>query len=456
MRIITEPLEDRQLSLTIEVDEEEARQAMRRAARKIARQVNVPGFRKGKAPYEVIVQRFGEDTVRREAADLLSDEVYPKALDQEEIEPYGPGELNELLLDPFTFKLTIPLRPAVDLGDYGSFRLKPRRVRVYKKEIEEALEKIREEHAFLEPVERPAALNDGVVLDLVAQSADGVEILNSDDVHMLLEPDHSEPAPGFVEAIVGMEPDEMRVFTLTLPADFPQEAYQGQAAEFTLRLTEVYDNIVPELDDDLARAAGNFDSLKKLEEHIKDQLRQAAQAEADREYANKVVEAIVEQARVEYPPMILEEELDAAVKEAEQSLRREGSLSMEDYLRIQGQSIDEFRERLSPRAAARLRRRLTLSEVVALEGLELDEEEIDSLIDEVSAPWGSRSDEVRASLQTDEGRQGMRSRLLGSKAVDRLVAIAKGEMPETTSGEGPEDKEEISEGQESQGAEERT
>jgi trigger factor len=403
--------------------------------------VNVPGFRKGKAPYDVIVQRFGEETVRREAADLLGDEVYPKALDQEEIEPYGPGVLNELLLDPITFKLTLPLLPAVDLGDYASFRLKHRKARVYKKEIAEALEKIRQDHAFLEPAKRPAALDDGVVLDLAAQATDGVEVLKADDVHMILEPESVEPAPGFAEAVVGMQVDEIRVFALNLTADFPQQPYQGQPAEFTVRLKEVYDNIVPELDDDLARAAGNFDSLKKLEAHVKDQIRQASQAEADREYAEKVVEAIVEQARVEYPRVMLEEELDSVVKEAEQSLKREGGLAMEDYLRIKGQSMDELREDLSPRAAARLKHRLTLREVVAAEGLELDEGEIDTLIDDVSAPWGTRADEVRASLQTDEGRQRMRSRLLGSKAVDRLVAIAKGEKPEPAEEEAPDEKE---------------
>jgi len=459
LRITTEPLEDRQLSLTIEVDEEETKQAMRRAARKIARQVNVPGFRKGKAPYEVIIQRFGEETVRREAADLLGEEVYPKALDQEDIEPYGPGVLKELLLDPITFKLTVPLLPAVDLGDYAGFRQKHRKARVYRKEIAEALEKIRQDHAFLEPVKRPAGLDDGVVLDLVARAADEVEVLKADDVHMILEADSADPAPGFAEAVVGMQIDEIRVFTLDLTTDFPQQQYQGQPAEFTIRLKEVYDNIVPELDDDLARAAGNFDSLKELEEHVKDQLRHAAQVEVDREYADQVVEAIVEQARVDYPQMMLEEELDTVVKEAEQSLRREGGLSMADYLRIQGQTMDELRAELSPRAVARLKRRLTLSEVIAAEGLELDEGEIDTLIDELSAPWGSRADEVRASLQTDEGRQRMRSRLLGSKAVDRLVAIAKGEKPETADDaseekEAADESEETSEPQDSEEVEE--
>ena len=454
MKITSEPLADRQLSLTIELDEEQTSKAMRAAARQIARQVNIRGFRKGKAPYEVIVQRFGEDVVRREAADLLSDEVYGEALDQEGIEPYAPGKLDELLLDPITFKLTIPLRPMVNLGDYRDYRLKPRMVRVYKKEIEEALEKIREDHAFLEPVDRPVALTDGAVLHLVARSADGAEILNNDDFRVILEVDSTDPAPGFAEAIVGMKSNERRGFTLTLPEDFPQEEFRGQEAEFTVRLTAVYAHTIPELDDDLARATGNFDSLEELEKHVRDQLRQTKEAEADQEYTDQVVKTIVEQAQVEYPPAMLEKELDAVVQDTEQSLRRETGLLMDDYLRIQGQSMDEFRERLLPRAADRLRRGLVLSEIVGLEGLELDVEEVSTRIDEVSATWGRRADDLRESLQSDEGQRAIRSRMLASKAVERLIAIAKREMPEAVSDEGADEEEGTAREQESEGAEE--
>ena len=432
MKITTEALEDRQILLTIEVDKERTRQVMRRVSRQIARQVNIPGFRKGKAPYQVIVQRFGEDTVRREAADLLADDVYREALDQEGIEPYAAGELTELLLDPLTFKLTIPLRPLVDLGDYREYRLKPRKVRVYKKEVEEALEKIREEHAYLEPVERPVRLDDGVVLDLVARSADGVEILKGEDIRTLLEAGSADPASGFSEAVVGMTPNEMRVFTLTLPDDFPQEPYRGQDAEFTVRLTEVYEHFLPDLNDDLARAAGSFESLKKLEDHIRDELRQAAQAEADQEYTEAVVQAVIEQAHVEHPAAMLEQELDAVVEEAGQSVRLEGQLALEDLLRIQGRGMEEFREELLPQAATRLKRSLVLGEIVAQEGIAVDDEEVSARIDEVSAPWGDRADEVRASLRTNEAQRTLHSRLLAEKAIHRLVAIAKGEAAELT------------------------
>ena len=432
MEITTEPLENRQLRLTIELDDEQAQQAMQRAARKIAKQVNIPGFRRGKAPYELILKRYGEDTIRQEAADDLAEKVYREALEQEKIQPYAPAAL-EITLAPITFEFTIPLRPTVDLGDYRDYRLKPQKIRIHKKEVRQALEEIREQNAILELVERPVALGDGVVIDVAGWTDDGTAILNADDVRIILDAANANPAPGFAEEIVGMEAGEERTFTLPLPDDFPQEALRGQEAEFAVSLKEVYDSTLPDLDDDLARAVGNFDSFKELEAHVKEQLRQKAQQEADDEYTAQVLEAVIEQAQVEYPPVMLRETLDDMSEEFEQTVRRETRLSLEDYLRFQKKTLEEIQEEWKPSAESRLKRALVMGKVIALEEIEVDEKEIKAHIEQVSTQWGVRADEMRASLNADEGRDAVIRYLLAQKAMQRLVAIAKGEAPELVS-----------------------
>jgi len=452
LEITTETLENRQLRLTIKVDEERSERAMRQAARQISRQVNIPGFRKGKAPYELVVQRYGEDTVRKEAAEILAEAVYREALKEKEITPYAPGALDDVSLDPMTFNFAISLPPTVELGDYRAYRLQAEKARVHEEEVEQAIEQIREQNAILELVERPAALGDGIVIDLVGRAAEGVEFLQADELRTLLDAESTNPAPGFAEAIVGMEAGEARTFTLTLPADFAREEYRGQEAEFTVKMTEVYASTLPELDDDLARTVGNFDSLKELEQHVRDQLQQAVQGKADEEYAQHVLQDILEQAQVEYPRAMLEETLDEMVKEMERTVKQQARLALEEYLRFQGQTVEDLREELEPSAEARLKRALVLGEVVSLEGLEVDKEEIGAHIEEVSTPWGVRADEVRASLTSATGQQAVRSRLLANKAVQRLVAIAKGEAPEPVpadeqEGKGTEEQEAGSEEQ---------
>ncbi|RLC98996.1 MAG: trigger factor [Chloroflexi bacterium] len=439
--ITTESLEHRQLRLTIELGEEKTQQAMHRMARKISKQINIPGFRKGKAPYELVLQRYGEETVRQEAADDMVEQVYREALKQEEIQPYAPAVLEKTTLDPITFEFTIPLPPQVSLGDYRDYRLKPHKVRIYKKEVQQALAEIREQNAILEPVERPVALGDGALIDLHGQTNDGTKVISGDDVRIILDAESTNPAPGFAQAIVGMEAGEERTLTLPLPADFPKEELRGREVEFTVKMKEVYDSTLPALDDDLARTVGNFDSLKELEAHVKEQLRQKAQQETDKEYTAQVLEAIIEQAQVEYPPVMLQDTLDEMIKEVEQMVKRETQLSLEDYLRFQGKTLDETQEELKPSADTRLKRALVLGKVVALEKLEIDEEEITSHIQKVSAQWGARADEVRTSLSSGAGRDGVIKHLLTQKAVQRLVAIAKGEAPELVSKETEEQEE---------------
>ncbi|MBN1814938.1 MAG: trigger factor [Anaerolineae bacterium] len=434
MNITTESLENRQLRLIIETDEEETQEAMQRAARRISKQVNIPGFRKGKAPYDLILQRFGEDTVRKEAAEALIEKVYDEALKKEEIEPYAPASLEELELDPIAFTFTVPLSPTVDLGDYRDYRLKYKQPKVSKNQVQEALEDIRLQNAILELVERPVDMGDGAVVGLLA-TVDEEELLKGDQIHVMVETNNSYPAPGFSEAIVGMATGDERTFTLALPDDFPREDLRGREAEFSVKMVEVYDQTIPELDDDLARTVGNFDSRKELEKQVKERLLQAAQQEADQEYATQVIEGLIEQAQIAYPPMMLERELDDAIKEFEQVVKRDAKLSLEDYLRLQGKTLEELREELEPSAETRLKRALLVTEVAQLEKLDVDEEEIHSEIETMSARWGVRSEEVRTSLSSDAGQRAVRSRLLADKAVQRLVAIAKGEADQQNEAE---------------------
>ncbi len=426
MKITTEPLESRQVCLTIEIDEEQAQQAMQRAARQISKQVDIPGFRKGKAPYGLILQRFGEDTVRKEAAEALVEEVYEQALEQEEIEPYTSAKLDEIELRPITFTFTVPLQPTVELGDYRDYRLKHKKVKVSKKEVQEALEEIRLQNAMLELVERPLAMGDGAVISLVA-TVDGERILEKNELRIMAEIEATYPAPGFAEAIVGMEAGDERTFTLALPDDSPREDLRGREAEFNVKMIEVYDQIIPALDDDLARTVGSFDSLKQLEARVKESLQLRAQMEADRDYSEQVLNAILERAQIEYPPIMLERTLDRVVEDFEGTVKRETMLSLEDYLRLRNETRETLREELTPNAEAQLKRTLMLGEVVRLEELEVSDEEVDARIRASSAPWGVRADEVRASLSSDRGKAAVRNRLLGSKAMLRLVAIAKGE-----------------------------
>ena len=429
--VTTETVGKRDLRLTVEIPEERVQQEMRRVARKISAQVAIPGFRKGKAPYSVILQRYGEEHLREQVAEDLTREFYRAAIEQEGITPYGPASLEDIQLSPMRFTFTLPLPPVVRLGDYRSLRVEFPPVEVTEEDIQEVLETIRQENAVLEPAEgRGAQPGDLLHIQVEGRTDQGELFLKDDDAEVILDPEDTYPAPGFYQALEGMTPGEERTFRLKMPDD-----QLSEEAEFRVQLLALYSRILPELDDDLARTAGPYPTLEALKEDIRRQLLQMREREAREEYARAVIQRLVDQAEVEYPSFLLEERLQDLMEDLEKRVREEQRMTLQDYLKVIGQTLEDLQERLRPVADLQVRRMLALGELARAEGLRVSEEEIDQRIQALSEAWGNRAEAMRAQLETSENRENLGAQILYEKVVDRLIAIARGEpVPEPVTG----------------------
>ena len=427
MEITREDLENRQVLLTIKVDDERVEKALRGAARKVSRQYNIPGFRRGRAPFSIILQRFGRETLLQEVADDLGQEVYEEALDSQELEPYGPASLEDLQLDPLVFKMRVSLKPIVELGDYRELRVAPPEVIVDEGQIAEELEKLQQENVVVEPAgERPVQMGDMVDLDVHAQ-VDG-ETLNSQEHYTtVLDAEDEEFAPGFAEQIVGMRSGEEKQFVLSLSDEWGEEL-AGREADFTVNLYDVRSRTLPDLDDDLARTVGDFDSLEELREGIRNRIQDNLQRKADEEYLDKVVTTLVEQATLEYPPELVEDQIDDMLKDLQARLESQG-IELDDFLKLNGQTKEAFRETMRPRAEEQARSSLVLSELARLEALKVEPSDIQQRIAEVSESWGERSGDVLEMLSSPDGIRSIAGNLLTEKVIERLTAIARGEAP---------------------------
>jgi trigger factor len=427
LKITREDLGDRQVKLTIEVDQERVDRALRGVARRISKDYNIPGFRRGRAPYHIVLQRFGRETLLGEVVDELGQEVFKEALENEELEPYDAGVLEDVQLDPLVFQLRIPLMPKVDLGDYRELRLEAPEVMVEEEKVEDELERLRQANVILEPAgERAAQMGDWVSLDVHAQIGD--ESLMDTEAHeMVLDAEKNEFEIGFAEQVVGMNVGEEKQFTLTLSDDWGEEK-AGQEATFAVTLHEIRSRILPELDDDLARTIGDYDTLAELRKAVRDQFEEDAQREADAAYAEAVLDALVAQATIEYPPQLIEEHVEDEVKDLQRRLEVQ-NLALDDYFKLTGQTEETYRESLRPRGEAAVRRGLALSELARQEKLGVEWEEVSDRISLLSVSWGERAGEVRELLSEPAQVQSITNRLLTDKAVQRLVDIAKGEAP---------------------------
>ncbi len=432
MKVETQTQDNRTLNLTVEVDDERVQPALRAAARRIAKQVKIPGFRPGKAPYEMVVRHVGENNIYSEALEDLGQKVYQEALEQESIDAFGPGELADIQLKPMVLKFTVPLRPEIDLGDYrANLRVAYTPPAISDESLEQALERLRERHAELAPVERPAQMGDVATLDAKGYLHAGENpsdfLLADKDVALLLDEKAEWPMPGFAAQLVALSAGESKTFDLTFPADYANESLRGEMAHFEVTVKEVKQRTLPEWSDELAKAIdSDHENLESLRAAVRQELVQQAEADTRRQYADEVVKQLVDQASVAYPPVLLEHELDDYLEDLDRRLH-EQRLTLDDYLKIEKKTREAFREELRPQAEARLKRTLVLGKVIDLEQLDVSADEISSHIDRVSAPWGERSAEVQAALGTDQGRRMISMDMLTDKAIDRLMAIARGD-----------------------------
>ncbi|NIO68307.1 MAG: trigger factor [Anaerolineae bacterium] len=427
MEVTAERIENCQVELTIEVDEERVEQELQRVARRVSKRRRIPGFRPGKVPYDVVLRYFGKNTLYQEVFEDLGQAVFKEALEKEGIEPFAQAELMDVQFEPMVLKMVVPVAPIVELGDYRQLRLTPPKVIVSDEEVETALESIQAQHGQWQPVERPAQLDDQVIVD-IESTVEGEVVLRNQERALLLKAESPYPLPGFNEQILGMVIGQEREFDLTYPETSANEKLAGKESHFKVHLHDLKELVLPELDDGLAKTVGDFETFDDLKAKVRENLQAEAEREAESRFASEVLTATVERARIEFPPVLLERELDSLLEEQDGVLRQREGLTLDNWLEINKKSKEEYRDELRPRAAERLKRGLALGKVVELEGITVEEEEVEAQIERMSLAFGEQADKARDVFSSPDNMRSIASDLLTNKALQRVVAIARGEV----------------------------
>jgi len=423
LNVQTDHLENHTVRLTVEVDPDRVEQAMRQAARRISKKSRIPGFRPGKAPFDVVVNLFGREYILSEALDTLGNEIYREALEAAEIDPYAPGSLEDIADD--------------GLGDYRAIRVEHEELDITDEMVDEAMENIRQGQALVELVEREARMGDQVTFShiqiTVLDESDATETEVADEVSgetagdnddsgervllhqhnydLILRDDENALLPGFAEQIVGMSAEDEKEFTLT-------------------HIEKVQSRTVPEWTDDLAKRVteGEFETILELRMNVRKQLEEQAQATARQEIADEALDKLVETATIHYPEELVQDYINDFLEDLERSVLRQQGLTIKDFLQITGQSEDDLRNLYRERAIARAERGLALGEFMRSEKLAVSGDEIDAEIDRLSQQFGgAQSDQFKKFLSTAQSRVSIHNDLISSRAIDRLIAIAKGE-----------------------------
>jgi len=383
LKIETFPQDDHQVKIVVELEADQMESGMRRAARKIANRTKIPGFRPGKAPYDIVLRYAGEGAVTEEAIELLVDEVYPKVLDEAQIKPAAPGSLESVdSVAPPKFTFLVPLEPSVELGKYQSVRVPYDWQAPGDKEVDASIEELRNMYATSETVERPILEGDFVMTDIIghkAKAAEGEEALvDRPGAPVFIRPgggkDGDWPFAEFSKQLVGLSTGDSKTIAHKYPKDYDDEQLKGQTVNFVVTIKAVRGVNLPELNDEFAKTVGSFESLAALRDVVRANLSQQSKADYDNEYYTRIVDKIREGATIKYPPQILDHEVEHLLEDMEQRLASQG-LDMEAYLKSRETERTKYiEEELKPVASNRLERSLILEEIGKAENIEVTDE----------------------------------------------------------------------------------
>jgi trigger factor len=428
-------LDDHQAQVVVEVGAERVQAARQRAARKLATRGKIPGFRPGKAPYDVIVRYYGDAAVYEQAIDLLVDEVYPEMLKEAGIEPAAAGSLEKIEGDE-TPKLTfrVPLSPEVSLGDYRAIRTPYEFVAPGPERLDEAINELRQVYATTETVERPAAQGDYVIFDIQSEYK---ELERSEMPVMLRSGEQADefPFPGFSSQLAGLGAGETKSIQHQFGEDTAMTSLAGKPVELNVTVKTVRNVTLPALDDDFASLVGKYESIDALKEALTKEIEARARAEYDDKYYAEIVDKLRERAQIKYAPQTLEHEAEHVVNDMRRRLGQQG-LDLETYYKMRNTDSARFlEEEAKPVARKRLERSLILDEVARVEKIDVDNEALDEEFNSTLLDLQGQGLKLGAIRGGRQGQQKVAeavavqsaSRLLTRRTLERLRRIATGE-----------------------------
>lgn len=415
--------------LTVETDEQSVQDALDQAFKKVVKQVNVPGFRKGKVPRSIFEKRFGVEVLYQDALDILLPKAYEEAVEETGIVPVDRPEIDIEQLEKgktLIFKATVTVKPEVELGEYKGLEVEvdEEEFSVKSEDVDKELERMQKQQGQLEPVEEGTVENgDRVIIDFEG-FVDGEAFEGGKAEQYTLEVGSGSFIPGFEDQLIGMKAGEEKEIEVTFPEEYHVDELKGKPATFKVKLHEIKRMNLPELDDEFAQDVSEFDTLDELKADIEKNLKEKAEKEKENHIRNELVEKATQNATVEIPEVMVENETENMLRQFEQRLMYQG-LNLETYSQFTGQDQDALKDQFKEDAEKRVRADLVLEAIAKEENIDATDEEIEEEIKQMAQETGREADEVRRILESQGALDSVKDQLRMKKTIDLLVSNSK-------------------------------
>ena len=427
MSVQVEKLENNMAKLSIEVSAEEFDAAVKKAYESNKSRFNVPGFRRGKAPFAIIKKMYGVGVFYEEAVNSLIDSSYPEAVKEcgekvvsspsINVTQFGEGQ-------PLLYEATVALEPPVELGEYKGVEVEKAVVEVTEEDIDKALETERDKNArIVDVTDRPVKAGDQITLDFKGY-VDGKSFEGGEAQDYPLTIGSNTFIPGFEDQLVGKSIGVESEVNVPFPDDYPAKELKGKDARFVVTVKTIKEKQLPELNDEFASEVSDFETLAEYREDLRAKIQTEKERQATSFNEDRVVEKVVANATIDVPQAMIETEARGMIENFAQQLQGRNGISMDDYMKYTGMTTEKLMEQFTPDAEKRIRTRLTLEKVAEVENIEIDDEAVDAQIEKMAGEYQIEVSKFRGFI-SDEQRENLRKDLRIQEAIDFLVAEAK-------------------------------
>ncbi len=412
-----------ELKLEFKIEAEKFDEAMKKVYTKTAKYFNVPGFRKGKAPMHMVEKMYGTEIFYEDTFNELVPGIFEEELKNNNIEAVSRPDIDIKQIgkgQELIFTAVIQTKPEVKLGKYKGIEIKKIEYNVSDDDVNHELKHMQEKNARLVSVERPVKDGDITVIDFEG-SIDGVPFDGGKAENHELTIGSKQFIPGFEDQIIGMKLEEEKDIKVTFPEDYFSKDLAGKEATFKVKLHEIKEKELPKLDDDFAKDTSEFETLAELKKSIKEKLEEENKHRAKHETENAVIEAVADTVELDIPSGMIETEIDNMVKDVESRLSYQG-LNLEQYLKIMGKTMEEFRKQYEEQAQKTVKIRLVLEAIQKDLAVKVEESEIKDKIKEMSEAYSRKPEELE---QNEQFKNYIEENLKYEKTIDFLVENAK-------------------------------
>lgn len=422
-----EKIENNVVKLEITVEVEKFNEAMKKAFTKNAKQFNIPGFRKGKAPMNIIKKYYGEGVFYEDAINFCCDDTYPEALKEHNIKPVDYPQIDIVQVGEgkdFIYTATVVVVPEVELGEYKGLEVTKPVYEVKEEEVENELKSMQQKNARVETKEEgTVAKGDIAVIDFKG-FVDEVAFEGGEGTNYELEIGSGSFIDTFEDQLIGLNKGDSKDVKVTFPAEYGREELNGKEATFKVTVNDIKVKELPALDDEFAKEVSEFDTLDELKADVRKKMEGVNEVRAKREYEEAVLEAVCANAKVDIPSVMIDKEIDNMLKDLEMRLQYQG-LDLQTYYQYTNNTEEKVREYMKETADKRVKTDLVIEEIAKVENIDATEEELLAKATEMAKQYGSKDLEKTAKLVLDSQKSYLKLDVVNEKVVKMLVDNSK-------------------------------